>query len=81
LIGASALCSSNVAFYVDFVVRALPSQASLLKILDEAVFTPRIDALLRYNDFQIEHTYDSYNEEEYSSDAWKQPIIWLSKYG
>ena len=25
--------------------------------------------------FQIEHQYDSYNEEEFCSDAWKQPII------
>ena len=38
-------------------------------------FPQEIDALLWYNDFLIEHKYGSYNEEEFSSDAWKQLII------
>lgn len=39
-------------------------------------FFPReIDALLWYNDFLIEHKYGSYDQTEFSSDAWKQLII------
>lgn len=38
-------------------------------------FPQEIDALLWYNDFLIEHKYGNYNEEEFSSDAWKQLII------
>jgi SAM-dependent methyltransferase len=42
-------------------------------------FPQEIDALLWYNDFLIEHKYGNYNEEEFSSDAWKQLIICRSK--
>jgi SAM-dependent methyltransferase len=38
-------------------------------------FPQEIDALLWYNDFLIEHKYGNYNEEVFSSDAWKQLII------
>jgi ubiquinone/menaquinone biosynthesis C-methylase UbiE len=38
-------------------------------------FPQEIDALLRYNGFGIEHKYGGYNEEEFSSDAWKQLIV------
>ena len=38
-------------------------------------FPQEIDALLWYNDYRIEHKYGNYNEEEFSSDAWKQLII------
>ena len=38
-------------------------------------FPQEMDALLWYNDFLIEHKYGNYNEEEFSSDAWKQLII------
>ena len=38
-------------------------------------FPQEIDALLWYNDFLIEHKYGNYNEEEFSSDSWKQLII------
>jgi SAM-dependent methyltransferase len=38
-------------------------------------FPQEIDSLLWYNDFLIEHKYGNYNEEEFSSDAWKQLII------
>lgn len=38
-------------------------------------FPHEIDALLWYNDFLIEHKYGNYNEEAFSSDAWKQLII------
>jgi len=38
-------------------------------------FPQEIDALLWYNGFLIEHKYGNYNEEEFSSDAWKQLII------
>lgn len=38
-------------------------------------FPQEIDALVWYNDFLIEHKYGNYNEEESSSDAWKQLII------
>ena len=42
-------------------------------------FPQEIDALLWYNDFLIEHKYGNYNEEEFSSDAWKQLIICYPK--
>jgi SAM-dependent methyltransferase len=38
-------------------------------------FPQEIDELLWYNGFLIEHKYGNYNEEEFSSDAWKQLII------
>lgn len=38
-------------------------------------FPQEIDALLRYNDFLVEHKYGSYDEREFSSDAGKQLII------
>jgi len=44
--------------------------------LDMRQFFPQeMDALLWYNDFMIEHKYGNYNDEEFSSDAWKQLII------
>jgi SAM-dependent methyltransferase len=42
-------------------------------------FPQEIDALLWYNGFLIEHKYGNYNEEEFSSDAWKQLIICCPK--
>ncbi len=38
-------------------------------------FPEEIDALLWNSDFLIEHEYGNYNEEDFSSDAWKQLII------
>ena len=38
-------------------------------------FPQEIDALIWYNDFLIEHKYGNYNEEEFSSAAWKQLIV------
>lgn len=38
-------------------------------------FPQEIDAILGYNEFLIEHKYGNYNEEEFSSEAWKQLIV------
>jgi SAM-dependent methyltransferase len=44
------------------------------------LFPQEIDTLLWYNDFLIEHKYGNYNEEEFSTNAWKQLIVCRPKY-
>jgi len=51
------------------------NQEKVLSLNMRQFFPQEMDAILWYNDFLIEHKYGNYNDEEFSSDAWKQLII------
>ena len=55
------------------------NEETVLSFKMRQFFPQEIDALLWYNDFLTEHKYGNYNEEEFSSDAWKQLIICRAK--
>lgn len=67
--------ASQVNHIQWFVRNEASSHEVMLSFEMRQFFPQEIDALLWYNDFLIEHKYGSYNEEEFSSNAWKQLII------
>jgi SAM-dependent methyltransferase len=68
--------SASQVNHIQWFFRNEGSDDEVMLSFEMSQFFPQeIDALLWYNDFLIEHKYGNYNEEEFSSDAWKQLII------
>jgi ubiquinone/menaquinone biosynthesis C-methylase UbiE len=68
--------SASQVNHIQWFFRNEGSNDEVMLAFEMRQFFPKeIDALLWYNDFLIEHKYGNYNEEQFSSDAWKQLII------
>lgn len=68
--------SASQVNHIQWFFRNEGSNDEVMLSLEMRQFFPQeMDALLWYNGFLIEHKYGSYNEEEFSRDAWKQLIL------
>jgi SAM-dependent methyltransferase len=68
--------SASQVNHIQWFFRNEGSNDEVMLAFEMRQFFPQeIDALLWYNDFLVEHKYGNYNEEEFSSDTWKQLII------
>ena len=68
--------SASQVNHIQWFFRNEGSNEEVLLSFEMRQFFPQeIDALLWYNNFLIEHKYGNYNEEIFSSNAWKQLII------